>query len=89
MLFISLLKLFSFSRKSNFRILDIQISWRCQVPKHKTRNAFYWITWELNTVCKWNLASLCNIIKEEILSENSTKTASWKVFPGPFVFAKN
>ena len=38
--FISLQKLFSFSRKSNFRILDIQTSWCQQMPK--TRNTFYW-----------------------------------------------
>ena len=51
MFFISLQKLFLFSRKSNFRILDIQIPWRYQMSKHKTRNIFYWITWEVNTVC--------------------------------------
>ena len=34
-------KLFSFSRKSNFRIPDIQISWRHQMSKQKTRNIFY------------------------------------------------
>ena len=44
MFFISLQKLFSFSRKSNFSILDIQISWRHQMPKHETRNTFYWIS---------------------------------------------
>ena len=31
---------FSFSKQSNFRILDFQILWRHQIPKHKTRNAF-------------------------------------------------
>ena len=36
MFFISLWKLFSFSGKSNFSILDIQISWGHQMPKHKT-----------------------------------------------------
>ena len=50
-LFFSLQKLFLLSRKINFRILDIQISWRHQLLKHKTRNTFYWITWEVNTVC--------------------------------------
>ena len=40
MSFISLQKLFPFSRKSNFRILDIQTLWRHQMPKHKTRNTF-------------------------------------------------
>ena len=37
MFFISLQKLLSFSRKSGFRILDIQISWRHQMPNHKTK----------------------------------------------------
>ena len=36
MFFISRQKLFSFSRKSNIRILHFQISWRPQIPKHKT-----------------------------------------------------
>ena len=49
--FISLQKLFSLSRKSNFRILHFQISWCHQMPKHKTRNTFHWITWEVNAVC--------------------------------------
>ena len=48
--FISLQKLFLFSRKSNFRILDILVSWRYQMPKHKTRNAFFRITRKANTV---------------------------------------
>ena len=48
---ISLQKLFLLSRKSNFRILYIQISLRHQMPKHETRNIFYWITWEVNIVC--------------------------------------
>ena len=39
--FISLQKLFSFSRKAKFIILDIQISWRHQMLKYKTKNAFY------------------------------------------------
>ena len=29
------------------------------------------------------------ITKEKILSKNSTKTATWKLVPGPFVFTKN
>ena len=49
----SLQKLFSFSIKSNFRFSDMQILWRHQIPEHKTRNTFYWITVtrEVNTVC--------------------------------------
>ena len=38
--FISLLKLFLFSRKPSFRILHFQISCH-QMPKHKTRNIFH------------------------------------------------
>ena len=51
MVLISLQKLFSFSRKSKFRILAIQISWYYQMPKHKTKNTFYRITWEINAAC--------------------------------------
>ena len=52
MFFISLQKIFLFLRKSKFRVLDIQISLLHQMPKHKTGNTFYWITWEVNTVSK-------------------------------------
>ena len=89
MFFISLQKLFSFSRKSSFRILHFEFSWHHQIPKHKTRNTFHWITWEVNTVCQWNFAGLCLMKKEKISSKNSTKIAAWKLIPGPFVFAKN
>ena len=82
MFFISLQKYFSYSRKSKFKILDIQISWRHQMPKHKKGNTFYRITfWEISTVCLWNLASLYHITKEKMLSKNSTETATWKLVP--------
>ena len=48
---ISFQKLFSLPRKLNFCILYFQISWRHRMPKHKTSNTFYWITWEVNTFC--------------------------------------
>ena len=44
-------------RKSKFGIVDIQTSRLYQMPKHKT-NTFYWITWEVYTVCWWSLAIL-------------------------------
>ena len=78
-----------FSRKSNFSILDFQISWCHQMPKHETRNTFYWITWEVNTVYYQNLASLCQIPKEIILSKNYKKTTASKLVSSPFVFGKN
>ena len=39
--FFSFQNLFSFSRKSNFTILDFKVSCHHQMPKHKTRNTFY------------------------------------------------
>ena len=36
--------------KKNDRYWDIQMSWHNQMPKHETRNTYYWITWEANTV---------------------------------------
>ena len=82
-------KLFPFSSKSSFRILDIQISWRHQMPKHRIRNTFYWITWEVNIVCKWNLTSWCHITKEKMWSKSSIKTATWKLIQGLFALTEN
>ena len=46
--FISLRKLF---HSWDSQILTFQIfKWRHQMPKHETRNTYYWITWEVNTV---------------------------------------
>ena len=81
MFFISLQKYFLLSRKWKFKILDIQISWRHQMPNHKNGNTFYWITWEVSIVCLWNLAGLYHITKEKMLSKNCTKTGTWKLVP--------
>ena len=81
-------KAFSLSRKSNFRILLFQISWRHQMPMHKTRNTFQWITWEVNTFCEWNLASLCHITKEKISSKDFTKNCALKTSSRPFCVCK-
>ena len=58
------------------------------MPKHKTRNTFHWITWEVTTAFWWNLASLCHTTKEKIYSKSFTKTAAWKLVPGPFCVCK-
>ena len=42
------------------------------------------ITWGVNT---GHLARQCHTAKK--LSKNSTKTATWKLAPSPFVFPKN
>ena len=59
----------------------IQITWHHQMPKHKKENIFYWIIWEVNTACSWNLVSLYHITKEKKISKSSTKTpqktSSW------------
>ena len=59
------------------------------MPKHKKRNTFHWITWEVNPFCQWNLASLCHSTKEKFHQKILQKTAAWKLVPGPFVFANN
>ena len=56
--------------------------------KHKTINTFHWMTWEVNTISKWNLESLCHI-KKKNSSKNYLKNGAWKLVQGPFVFAKN
>ena len=81
--------LFVLEKMLKFTSLDIQILRRHQIPKHKTKNIFYWITWEVNTVCRWSFVKLCHITKEKALLKNSTKTATWKLVPGPFACVKN
>ena len=87
---------FYFASKSLFILKKIKFqnfrysnSWRHQMPKNETRNALHWITWEVNTVGQWNLASLCHVTKEKKLSKNSTNAQTWKLVPDPFVFANN
>ena len=75
-LLVSLQKLFSSpppQKKSNFRILDIQISW-CQT----SRNTFYWITWEVNTV--WML--------KKNFTKKLYKICDLKTSPRPFYLCK-
>ena len=87
MFLISLQKLFSFSRKSNFRISDIQVCWHCQMPKHITRSTFYWLNWEENFVLM-KFDQFMPSYKRNYFSKNFTKTATWKHVPGLFVFAR-
>ena len=84
---VSLQKLFSFSGKSKSAILDIQVSWRHQIPKLKTRNTFYWTTWEVNTSLLMKFDQFTSYYEKK--SKNSTKTVTWKLVTRPFVFAKN
>ena len=54
------------------------------MPKHETRNIFYGITWEVNTVWSGNLPSLCNIPKEKFSSKNYMKNVAWALVPGSY-----
>ena len=44
------------------------------------KKTFYWITWEVNTVCYWNLASLHYVTKWKILSKNWDVKTSFRPF---------
>ena len=53
------------------------------MSKHKKRNAFYWIIWEVNTVNEIWLAYV--ILQKEKFYEKFYKTSTWRLVPGPFV----
>ena len=72
-----------------FNFSDIQMSWRHQMSKHETRNIFYRITWEVNTVCWWNLTSLCRVTKEQFLTKKYVKNVAWKLVPGSLIFKES
>ena len=86
MLFISLQKLFSFSRKSNFRILHFQILWRHQMPKHKTRNTFHWKTWEYSLLMKFG--QFMSYYKRKNFIKKFNKNCSLKTSSRPFCVCK-
>ena len=76
-----------FSRKSSFSILDIQTSWRHQIPNHKKRDKFYWMTCITQFVNEtW---PVFYTTKKNFVSKTSIKTAAWQLVPDRFVFAKN
>ena len=82
--FISLQKLFSFSRRPKFRTLDIQFHdvIKCLMKK------FYWITWEENSLLM-KFGQYISYYKRNNFIKKFYKTTTWKLVPGPFVFAKN
>ena len=80
---------FYFTSKALFIIKKIKVEnirfsvlWRHQMPKHKTINTCYWITWEVKTIYFMSHHKRKNIIK------NSCKNCDLKTL-GPFVFWKN
>ena len=88
MVFISLQNLFSFLRKSNFRILHFQISWRHQIPKHKTRNTFHWIKhWSEHSVLMKFRQFLAHYKRKNVI-KNFCKTCGLKTSSRPFYVCK-
>ena len=59
------------------------------MAKHKIRNTFYWITCECKHSLLMKLICQFTLLQKKKKSKNSTKTATWKLVPGPLVFAKN
>ena len=53
------------------------------MPKHETRNTFYWITWEVtqsgNEICPVYVMLQNKIF----LSKNYLKNVAWKLVPDP------
>ena len=71
--FISFQKLFLFSRKSNFRIFQISCH---HMTKHKARNIFYWIIWEIKIVCQSNFPVYVNNFIKFFYKNCDLKTSS-------------
>ena len=88
MFFISLQKLFSLSRKSDFRIWEIQVCWCCQMPKHRTRNTFYWLTWQVNFVLM-KFDQFMPIYKRKYFIKKLHKNCDLKTCSRPFCVCKN
>ena len=76
---ISLQKLYLFSRKSKFIILDIQISWRYKMPKHKISNTFN--TYSL----LMKFEQFMSYYRRKLFLKRHTKTGTWKLVPDPLV----
>ena len=79
---------FLFHFKSAFLSWDNQILtfqvFKCndviQYLRYKTRNTFYWITWGVNIVWCWHLASLCNITKDNFLHKKKCSETNSRPF---------
>ena len=58
------------------------------MPKHKTRNTFYQITWLL-AIQLMKFDKFMSYSKRTNFIKNYAKTGAWKLLPGPFMFAKS
>ena len=73
--------------KINFKILHFRIL-RChQMPKNKTTNTFYWITWELNSLLM-KFGQFMSYYKKKKFIKQFCKNHSLKTSSRPFCFYK-
>ena len=79
--------LFLLSATLNFSILEIQISWRHQMPKHRTRNTFYWIICEANKVYVSGIRSVYVTLEKKKI-EKFYKNCDLENSSRPFCFWK-
>ena len=86
--FISLQKLFLFLIKSKFRILDVQISWRHEMPKHKKRNTFYWTSLWVKHILLMKFSQFIWYYKRKYLITKFYKTCNLKTSSRPFCVCK-
>ena len=88
MLLISLQKLFSLWRKSNFRILEIQVPCHHQMPYHKTRNTFFLNKLGSKHSLLMKFGQFRSYYKRNNSSKNSKKIVTWKTSSRPFYVCK-
>ena len=77
----------SFFRSWDNQILTFQIFKCHDVIKCLSMNqeTFYWITWEVNRVWEWNLASVCDNTKKTI--KKFYEKCDLETSPGLFIFS--
>ena len=66
---------------------DIQVSWRYQMHKHKTKNTFYWISLEVNKVLI-NFSQFMSYYKRKNLIKKLHKNCNLKTSSMPFCIRK-
>ena len=59
------------------------------MPEHKTKNTFYRIMSKVNSLLMKYGQLISYYKRRYVIKKNYTKTASWKLVLGPFVFPKN
>ena len=87
MFLILLKKLFSFSRKSKFRSLGFKFHDVIKYLNIKKKHILVNYLWSKHSL-SMKFGQFISYYKRK-LSKKSTETATWKLVPDPFLFAKN